>query len=100
MSLAARVQRLRAGFLKAIERERTEAHPTRPAIYHEAQNPVFRALGRDAQIEAATIGIHARFSGLLDFECRQPRHRPCHRRKPLDYVEPFSYKPVHNYGPN
>ena len=59
MPLAARVQRLRAGFLKAIERERTKPHPPRPAIEHVAQHPIARAFGRDAQVEPAAVGIHA-----------------------------------------
>jgi len=77
---AARLQRLGARFLKAVEREWTKAHPTRPPIDHKAQNPVFCALSRDPQIEPAAIRIHARAFRPLNLQCCQavgcPRHSP------------------------
>jgi hypothetical protein len=35
MAFAARLQRLSARFLKAVERERTKSHPARPTIEHK-----------------------------------------------------------------
>ena len=100
MPLAARVQRLRAGFLKAIERERTKPHPPRPAIEHVAQHPISRAFGRDAQIEPAAVGIHAGFFRLLDFQRREPPDRPRHCLPSRFRIEPLVHNPVHNYRPN
>jgi hypothetical protein len=78
MALAARVQCLRAGFLKTVKRERTKPHPPRPAIEHEAQHPVLRALGCDAQIQPAAIGIHTRLFRLVHFQRREPSDCPWH----------------------
>src|SRR4029077_14601275 len=66
MPLASRVQCLRAGFLQAIERGRSQSHPTWSTIEHETEHPVFRAGGRDPQIEPTAIRIHAGFFRLLN----------------------------------
>jgi hypothetical protein len=78
MSLAARVQRLRAGFLKPIERERSKTHPSWPAIEHVAQHPIACAFRRDAQVEPAAVGMHAGLFHLLDFQSSQLSYYPCH----------------------
>ena len=76
--LAARVQRLRAGFLQAIQRDRTKPHTAGPAIEHVTQHPVLRAFGRDAQIEPAAIGVHAGYFRLLNLYGRKSPYRSCH----------------------
>jgi hypothetical protein len=76
MALAARIQRLRAGVLKAIKREGTKPHPSRSAIEHVAQDPIARTFGSDAQIEPAAIGIHAGRFRLFDFQRCEPSDCP------------------------
>jgi hypothetical protein len=85
MSEPAGLQRLRACFLQAVERERSEAHLAGAAIEHVAIYPGRAALG-DLQIEPAAIGVHAGFSHCSrHLEGRQPSRRARHF-SPLRFI--------------
>jgi hypothetical protein len=75
--------------------QRPHAHPPRAAVEHEAENPIFRAVGRDAQIKPATVAVHAGLVCLIHLECRELADYPCHfyavhnfvRKPDADYDE-------------
>jgi hypothetical protein len=82
MAPPARIRCPRTGVLKAVERNRTKAHPSSPPAEHEPQNPVFGALCSDPQIQASAIGIEPRRFLLFHLQGREPlnlaRHCEAH----------------------
>ena len=71
------VQRLRAGFREAIEREWSQAHLPRASGDHVAVNPG-SAVVAHLQIKPAAIGIHAGLLRPFDLKCRKSTRCPCH----------------------
>src|SRR5262245_31879412 len=56
---------------------------------------LIEAARRDAQIKSATVGIHAGFFRLFDFQHCEPADRPCHCLCPSGQVEASTYNYVH-----
>src|SRR5262245_19606751 len=69
---------------------RPHAHPPRPAIEHEAENPVLRAVFGDPQIKPSTVAVHSWLFCLVHLEGRELADRPRHG--------PTSNNYVHKYG--